>query len=437
MIIVYSHTITERVAYIFRTIFEDVLNVQVSFTNDVSFFTQSNLPKINYSTQAIENSLFFPATHLLFEKGVKEQKIEVFEDQLHQKVFFKVEKGSCFSFDMFAASFYLITRYEEYLPHKTDKHGRFLASESLAFKHSFIKVPIINYWINHLERCIKDKYSDFQFPERKFNYLSTIDIDNAYAIQHKGFLRTVGGIAKATFSRNKLKQRLNVLVKKEKDPYDTFAYLENFHQQQKIKPIYFFLVGDYAEYDKNCDIENESFQQLIKNLVVENEIGIHPSYQSNEANDKLLLEKNRLENVINKTILKSRQHYLKLTFPTTYRRLLKAGITMDYTMGYAETIGFRASIAHPFFFYDIENEQATKLKITPFCVMEATFLYYENKTPEQALKEIYQLIDEVKKVKGTFVSVWHNESLSDEGIWKGWKDVYEKMIFGTVNNKNI
>jgi len=432
LIIVYSHIITERVAYIFRTIFEDVLNVQVSFTNDVSFFTQSNLPKINYSNQVIENALFFPATDLLFEEGIKEQKIEVFEDQLHQKVFFKVDNGSCFSFDLFAASFYLITRYEEYLPHKTDKHGRFLASESLAFKHDFIKTPIINYWINHLEQCIKDKYSDFQFPERKFNYLSTIDIDNAYAILHKGFLRTIGGIAKAIFSGNNLKQRLNVLVKKEKDPYDTFAYLENFHQQQKIKPIYFFLVGDYAKYDKNCSLENESFQHLIMNLAIKNEIGLHPSYQSNEANDKLHLEKNRLENVINKTVLKSRQHYLKLTFPATYDKLLKTGISTDYTMGYAETIGFRASIAHPFFFYDIEKEQATKLKIIPFCVMEATFLYYENKTPEQALKEIYQLIDEVKKVKGTFVSVWHNESLSDEGIWKGWKEVYEKMIFRYV-----
>lgn len=432
MLLVYTHTITKRVTYIFKTIFEDVLQLQVSFTDDVSFFTQSSLPKINYSNQAIENTLFFSATHLLFEKGIKEQKIEVFEDQLHQKTFFEVNNGSCFSFDMFAASFYLITRYEEYLPHKTDNHGRFLASESLAFKHDFIKIPIINYWIIHLERCIKDKYSDFQFPGRKFNHLSTIDIDNAYAIQHKGFLRTIGGIAKATFLGNNFKQRLSVLAKKEKDPYDTFEYLENFHQQQKIKNIYFFLVGDYAKYDKNCSIENNFFQHLIKKLAVKNEIGLHPSYQSNLANDKLLLEKNRLENVINKTVSKSRQHYLKLTFPETYTKLLKVGIKEDYSMGYSEANGFRASITSPFYFFDLVNEQATNLKIIPFCVMEATFMYYNKKTPEQALKEIYQLIDEVKKVKGTFVSVWHNESLSDKGIWKGWKEVYEKMIFRHV-----
>ena len=35
------------------------------------------------------------------------------------------------------------------------------------------------------------------------------------------------------------------------------------------------------------------------------------------------------------------------------------------------------------------------------------------------------LKDEVKKVKGQFTSIWHNESLSDKDVWKGWRRVFE------------
>ncbi len=97
-------------------------------------------------------------------------------------------------------------------------------------------------------------------------------------------------------------------------------------------------------------------------------------------------------------------------------------------MGYAEKSGFRAGICSPFYFYDLDTEQETKLKVIPFTVMEATYKYYEKTTPEIAIEQITDLMQKVKDVKGTFVSVWHNESLSDEGIWKGWKTVYEEML---------
>jgi len=36
-------------------------------------------------------------------------------------------------------------------------------------------------------------------------------------------------------------------------------------------------------------------------------------------------------------------------------------------------------------------------------------------------------MNEVKKVGGTFVSIWHNETVNDLGEWKGYRDVFEKM----------
>jgi 3-phenylpropionate/cinnamic acid dioxygenase small subunit len=39
-----------------------------------------------------------------------------------------------------------------------------------------------------------------------------------------------------------------------------------------------------------------------------------------------------------------------------------------------------------------------------------------------------QLIDEVKKVNGTFITLWHNETMSDAKRWEGWLEVYRSII---------
>lgn len=97
-------------------------------------------------------------------------------------------------------------------------------------------------------------------------------------------------------------------------------------------------------------------------------------------------------------------------------------------MGYAEQPGFRASICTPFYFYDLDSEMTTKLKVIPFAVMEATFKYYLSMSPEEAWEHIFKLMQKVQHVKGTFVSVWHNESMSEQGEWTGWRWLYEQLL---------
>ncbi len=157
-------------------------------------------------------------------------------------------------------------------------------------------------------------------------------------------------------------------------------------------------------------------------------IGIHPSYSSNSNHSKLLKEIKRLETITKKEVTKSRQHFLKLTLPETYNHLCDLGIADDYTMGYASVVGFRASICTPFTFYNLDLETVLPLKVHPFAVMDATLLYYMKLNTEEAMKKISDLIEEVKKVDGTFISLWHNDTFSDYKQWLGWKDVYKNMI---------
>jgi hypothetical protein len=157
-------------------------------------------------------------------------------------------------------------------------------------------------------------------------------------------------------------------------------------------------------------------------------IGIHPSFASNHQLEKIKIEKERLEKISGKKISYSRQHFLKLTFPHTYRNLLAVGITDDFTMGYADAIGFRAGICTPFRWYDLERETETHLTIHPFAVMDGTLNNYLKLSPTLAIEKTKEIINKVKQVNGKFIFIWHNETLSDWKEWKGWKNVYEEII---------
>jgi len=55
-------------------------------------------------------------------------------------------------------------------------------------------------------------------------------------------------------------------------------------------------------------------------------------------------------------------------------------------------------------------------------------------TPKQSLGKIRDLKNEVKRVNGTFITLFHNESLSGYLRWKGgWKRLYSLMIKTAVN----
>lgn len=430
MVLFYAEEITPRIEYIARLIFSRILQVKIVFTTSTDDFLKSNDLKINYSDQKFGDELYIKPHHLLFDKTLKTVNINpVYFD--NEKYFCESSADSMLPFDPFAASFYLVTRYEEYLETKFDKFGRYPSSRSILHKYNLLRKPVVNIWAKMIRDAFQRKYPDFQFPEKKFKFISTIDIDNAWAIKNKGIWRSSAAIIKAAlkwkFTEVKLRQA--VLSEKEKDPYDTYDYIDSVFKKNSDKVKFFFLLGDYSKYDKNVSFRNTPFRELIQKISAKYDVGIHPSFQTGRKNGakKTNEELKRLQKITGVQITKSRQHFLRLKFPGTYHQLLNAGILEDYTMGYADRIGFRAGICTPFNFYDLEKEVTTNLVILPFQVMDVTLHDYMRLSPGESFKEIELLMNEVKKVDGTFMSIWHNETLTDIGAWKGYQEVFERM----------
>jgi hypothetical protein len=106
--IVYSLNITNRLKYICDFIGNELLGKPFELTNSKEHYLDHSGVRINYSPGKLYENEFWLRPHsLLFEKDIKQQNTECFEVN-GSKAFF--ENQDDFPFDIFAASFYLLSR---------------------------------------------------------------------------------------------------------------------------------------------------------------------------------------------------------------------------------------------------------------------------------------------------------------------------------------
>lgn len=424
---IYTTQQSSRLTYIADYLFTSLLPFEkIIFLSNLDSFANVEGIKLNYSAQHMDNVLqIFPHT-ILFETNITSHHIEM-EMWREHKCFFKTGTNQ-FPYDLLAASFYLTTRYEEYLPFTPDQHLRFQASQSLAYREGFLHLPLVQYYASSIYHALAHRYNLAPLQAKPVINLPGIDVDNAYAYLHKGFIRTLGGIVKdvTNFNFANMKQRIQSLLTGN-DPFDTYDFILTNCKAQKLKPCFFIMTASQSTYDRNLSHTNAAYIKLIKSLSKKAGIGLHPGYQSDDV-QVLKNEVSRCEKITACPILNSRQHFLKLKFPNTYHNLIQCGIKNDFTMGFADACGFRASTAMPFYFFDLEKNHQTDLLIHPIAYMDANFVFYQKKSPAQAMVEINLLHEEVKKFGGLFHYIWHNETVNNKGMWHGWQDVFLKTL---------
>jgi uncharacterized protein DUF7033 len=433
MLLVYTHTITPRLTYIFKHFITRLLDIPVSFTTKIEEFIAHKGLKLSYTKQPLGNELSIKCNDLLFNQGIDYLDINMVRWD-EDPCFFQTNINLEVPCDIFAASFYLISRYEEYLPHVKDEYERFPANESLAFQNKFLDKPIIDIWAFKFKKVLMDKFPSFKKElediKRDFKFISTIDVDMAFNYKHKGFIRSIGGVINdmVHFKIKDIWDRFLVIFSLKKDPFDTFSKLLYLQKKYQIPTLYFFLLSEYTTYDKNISSGNINYKLLIKNIADYTKVGIHPSYFSMKNELIIKKEKKIMEDIVNFPITKSRQHFLRMELPDTYQKLVDIEIEEDYTMGYASHYGFRAGTCTPFHFYDLDFEIQTPLKVYPFAVMDGTLKDYLNFTAKKSFNTMLNLASEVKKVNGTFITLFHNDSVSGAGRWRGWNKVYAGLL---------
>ena len=192
MLLVYSHKITPRLKYTFKQICTRILGIPVSFTSKIEDFIAHDSLKMSFTMQPLGNEFHVRSHRILFEQGLSDIEINP-QDWGHTKCYFTTNEKSSLPFDIFSATFYLLSRYEEYLPHVKDDYGRYVASESIAFKHDFLHQPVVDIWAYKFKEVLKDRFPDFDYPKRDYSIQPIIDVPMAYNYNYKGIMRTIGG----------------------------------------------------------------------------------------------------------------------------------------------------------------------------------------------------------------------------------------------------
>lgn len=425
--IVFASQPTARFMYACEQVFRD-LDEEWTITSDKGEFDNYAGAKVFYGKkiQGLENSIFIESTDGFWDNQIEINKPDTSKVNKLPVLF---ANSSDTGFDIFASCFFMLSRWEEYLPFESDSMDRFNSANSIFAKDMAYRKPLVDIWIIQFQRFLSSKWSNIKLKNKPYRFISTMDIDSAYAYRFKGAYRTLGGmvqdVKRLDFAN--LFRRLDALMGG-KDSYDTYSYIDKKLRRYKCEHIFFFLLADFGPYDKNLPHTSEGLCKLIRRMAVHFKVGIHPGVGSHQSISVLRKEIGRLKFILQNEVRSSRQHYLKMQMPETYRRLIDCEILEEYSMGFADDVGFRAGTCRSFYWFDLEKNIKTELCVRPFAVMETSLNKYLKLSPDEAIQLIHELNDEVREVQGEFIALWHNETLSETKEWKGWRRVWEALL---------
>ncbi|WPY99113.1 polysaccharide deacetylase family protein [Christiangramia sp. OXR-203] len=410
MLLIYTQKVTPRIVYIFKHLCTHILGIPINFTSKIEEFIAHDGPKLSYGKQALGNEFFIQNVDLLLEQGFSEIEIKVqpWDDTIG---FFALAESSDLPFDIFAASFYLLSRYEEYLPHVKDEFGRFPASESIAFQENFLHKPIVDIWAYKFQEILMERFPQLEHKKRAYHNSTIITSENTFIFKNKGFLRSFVGLLSdlVQFNIGKVLDRLQVWIRIKSDPNDTFEDLISIIREDKIETLFMFQLSDFSRHDRNISHNRIPHRAVIKSVADYSKVGLLMGYYAMEDIRILRKEKLRLEDIVHSSVEHAMNHQYNLRLPDQYNNLIELEINNDYSMGYLDKLGFRAGTSTSYLFYDINMEVTTPLKVHPYAFNSNVVA----KMTRNKLKEdLRRIILETKEVQGTLRSVFSNHDFS-------------------------
>ena len=411
MLLVFAHQDSPRLRYVLSEIVGRRLGLAWELTRDLKAFEASSVrSKLAYSLEPVSGSVWISPGELLSAGATVEP---VFRSLNGMTVLFPGPGD--LGFDPLSMAFWSLSRMEEYGAVSRDSYGRFAAASSLFYRSGCLEEPVLDASLALLYEVL-----GLTAPAA-FTIQPSIDIDIAYQFKGRGVGRAAGAaIKQLQFTKRRIKALLG--GPDAHDPQTTVLPTLKEHPNTRV-----FLLANKRPnaFNKQVRRQFKPFQQSVKDMAQTGLLGLHPSVQKRRAESRWAEEKAWIEQTGARELTHSRQHYIHLSFPNTYRNLIQLGIQHDYSMGYPDTPGFRAGTAYPFAWYDLEKEEATELILHPFCLMDVTCKGYQKLSAEGSIELGELLKSRVRATGGEFGFIFHNESLSDSGPWKGWRRVFE------------
>ena len=327
--------------------------------------------------------------------------------------------------DILSVACFLISRAEEIVVQDRDQHGRFLAQHSVLSQGNLLSIPLIDEYSRWLMKKL-----ELPLPKQQITQINlTHDIDTISHYRHlRGFL---GGI-----KRGYIKDAILSVKDIGNDPAFTFPWLTEIEQKHRAENpetniIYFIKasIGKGLDYPQYC-LHGKDFKHLLKYIKQDNiRLGLHTSYAAGADGELIRKEKETLEQALGeKNITLNRHHWLRSTSIDNMQQLAAAGITDDYSIGFADRAGFRLATSRPVHWINPKTLQLTPLTLHPLTIMDCTLsnANYKDLNEEEAFYLCQQLIDKTRQNSGELTLLWHNHIFSQG---------YHKQLYTTLLNE--
>lgn len=343
--------------------------------------------------------------------------------------------------DIIASTYFLITRYEEMIRREDrDKHQRFPGKKSLPYRANFINLPIIEMWGNLLRSKMKEMgLKTLVVPQTINKVYLTHDVD--YIAHFRNFRGMAGGLLRGLkLSSEAISAVKSYLFGIKYDPWFTFPYFfelaENLQKvigKEKVESIVFLRShsSERPEDLPKANLKSTDYRYLIR-YIKDNQhsMGLHASYAAGCNPERLTQEKLQLEQATKSDIHYNRNHFLNNREPEDFEHLIQAGITDDFTMGYADVAGFRLGTCRAVRWINPATKKLTDLILHPLNIMDISLsdARYMHLNEEQALAYGDQIIKLVREHNGDLCLLWHNNSVDNSN------QSYHRSLYTAILN---
>lgn len=418
-----------RLEYIADIVFTLILNTEYRLAGEAPPKLSEDDICLYYSSSRVEG-LSIPDEGLLFEDSIRSLQpiIDTYSSVPCIKFSGQDFSDHSIPFDLLSAAFFIISEYELDMQTAFDEHGRYIEKQSFIYKHQLYRTPLLHVYAEYLWQKLIAHNPRLKREERQFDYTLTFDIDSPYLYLYKPLLIQAGGFLKDILKGNwqSASNRIRTLASGQ-DPYDVYELINRLAPKEKL--IFFFLVDRKHAHDERHTYRNKPYRELIRRIQQKGiQTGIHPSYTAYRNAERINFETGQLQDITGQPVHSSRMHFLKYHLPETFRYLIQAGITDDYTLCPAHYAGFKTGMCISYPFYDLQADEQTSLQLHPTMVMDRALQKYMSLDKDLCLEEMKQLADTCRQYNGQFIILLHNNTLSETAEWKGWRNTFEKAI---------
>lgn len=332
--------------------------------------------------------------------------------------------------DVFGSAFFMLSRYEEAVVDQRDRHDRFPATASIAWREGFLERPLVDEYTEILWAAMLRLWPQLERKARQFKAVVTCDVDHPYHAGARSFprmlKRMVGETLRTRSMPGAIRPLRNYLGSRNgnwsNDPYYyTVDWMMGVNEKRGNRIAFYFIpeVTDIV-MDDTCSIYDDAVKAMMMRIARRgHEIGIHPGYHTYRNKNRVVSGLHRLQRVleeleISQQIAGGRHHYLRWS---THTPAIwdAAGLDYDSTLSYADCAGFRCGTSHEYPMFDLHGRLPLRVRQRPLICMEASVTDYMGYgLTEAALEKMKALKRSVQAFNGCFTLLWHNSYFENE-----------------------